>query len=132
MDSIDDDVGAEAVVAEYFTDDSGVAMVEWPHSVEGVRRVARSGCYGILSDRHLSVGVSNAYANIAPRSLRNHAHRAGNFRGNRQHAHMPTRRLPKALEDVNGRRDQIFRRMHSSPLVAQKWSFEMKAQRPSL
>ena len=32
----------------------------------------------------------------------------------------------------SGRRDQIFRRMHPPPLVAEKWSFEMNAQRPSL
>jgi len=71
-------------------------------------------------------------ADLAPRRLRNHFHRAGNLRSNRQHTHMPARRLPEALEDFHGRGDQIFPRMHAAPFVAEKRPFEMNAQRTSL
>ncbi len=120
------------VIAEHFADDPGVAMVERAHGVEGMRGVPRSGLHRILCDRHLSVGVPDAYADLPPGSLGNHFHGAGNFRSNRQHAHVPARRLPKTVEDFTRRRDQIFRRMHSPPLVAEKRSLEMNAQRASL
>ena len=107
-------------------------MVERPHGVESMGGMPRSGFDRSLRDWHLGVRVPNADANIAPRRFRDHFHRAGNLRCNRQHAHMPACRLPEALEDLERRRDQIFRRMHAAPLVAEKRSLEMNAQRPGL
>ena len=132
MNSVDNDVGAQPVIAEHLADDSGFAVVERAHSVESVGRVPRSGLDGLLRDRHLRVRVPHADANISPRRLRDHFHRAGNFRSDGQHPHMPARRLPKTLEDFERRRDQVFRRMHSPALVAEKRSFEVNPQRTSL
>jgi len=64
------------------------------------------------------------------RRLRDHFHRAGNFGCNGEHAHMPASRLPEAVEDRDGRLDQAFRRVHTSPFMAEKRAFEMNAQRP--
>ncbi len=115
------------VIAEHFADDAGFAMVQRAHGIEGMRRVARSGFDCVLCDGHLSVRVPDAHADLSLGRLGYHFHRARNFRRNRQHLHMPARRLPETFEDLDGRCNQIFRRMHSTPLVAEKWSLEMNA-----
>ncbi len=132
MNAVDNHVGAELVISEDFADDARLAMVQRTHGVESVRGVPRPGLHRCLRDRHLGVGVANADAHLTFCRFGNHFHRAGNFGSNRQHANVAARGLPEAVEDSDGRCHQVFRRMHSAPLVAQKRSLEMNAQRPGL
>src|SRR5207302_6361928 len=113
-------------------ENAGIAMVQRAHGIEGMGRVARTGLHGSLCDRQLSIGVSDADANILPRSFGDDFHCAGKLRSDRDHSNVPACSLPEALEDFDARQRQIFRRMYSSTLVAEKWTFQMDAEWPSL
>ena len=66
--SVRDNIRANPVIGEDLAENAGISMVQRAHGIEGMRRVSRTGLHGGLCDRQLSIGVSDADANILPRS----------------------------------------------------------------
>src|SRR5579871_4439297 len=132
MDAITDNVRRHLVVGKHFTEDARLTMIQRPHGIERMRSMVGTGGDRALRHRHLCIGVPDADAHSAPRRFRDDLHGSGYFWCDRQHSHVSTRGLPKAVEDRNGGLDQIFRRMDSASFVAEKGSFEMNTEWPSL
>ncbi len=130
MNPVRDDVGGEPRIGQHFAQNSGIAMIQRPHGVEGVSGMASARGDAGASRVQVSVGVPQAHANSARGGLRDDLERARQFRRNREHANVSSRRLPEAIKSGQRRSQQIFRRMHSAPLVADEWSFQMNPQRP--
>ncbi len=129
VNSIGDEVGCNVVVAEHFSDDSGIAMIQGPHSVESVSRVTRSGGDRALRDRKFGIRVTDAHADATPSGFGDNLHCSGNFGCDGEHLYMTARRLPEAIEDFERGVEQIFGRMDAASLVAEKRSFKMDAER---
>src|SRR5689334_19415983 len=131
MDSIGNQVGTQAVVAEHFAENSRITMIQWTHGIKGVRGMASASLYGGLRGGQLGVGVTNADTHLAPGRFGDHFDGSRNFGRDGHHPYMAASRLPETLEDFNCGIDQIFRRMDTSPLVAEEGALEMNSQRPS-
>src|SRR3954468_16618367 len=99
MDSVCDHVRSDAVIAEHFADDAGIAMIQRAHGIEGVGGVPGTGCNSLPGLRHLRIGVPDAYTNAATSSLRNQLDRSGNLRRDSHHAHVPASGLPESIEN---------------------------------
>src|ERR1700733_1730586 len=61
MNAVGDDVASDSIISENGTEDSGIAMLEGTHGIEGVGSVARSGGYRAFSGRKVGVGMSQAH-----------------------------------------------------------------------
>ena len=117
MYAVSDNVGAEIGIGENFAENAGLAMIECPHGIERVRGMAGSGANPGVSSFGRGVRMSNAYAHVAASRLGNHFDRSRQFGRNGQHAHVAACSLPKPVEDFDGGRNQIFRRMHAAALL---------------
>src|SRR5882724_12223415 len=69
MHAIRDDVGAQAAVREYGAQDAGTAMIQRTHGIKSMSCMPRAGRDPTLGGLKISVGMSQAHANAAPRRL---------------------------------------------------------------
>src|ERR1017187_7692710 len=105
------------------------AMTQRTHGIEGMRGVPRSRRDSASGRLKIGVGMSQAHANAAPRRFGNDFGRAAQFRSNRHHPNPAARRLPELLERAQLRSQQIFRRMHPAPRMANEWPLKMNSER---
>jgi len=97
-----------------------------------MRGVAGPGLHGSVGGFYGGVGVADAHANLATRGFGDYFDRSGEFGSDGDHSDVTARGLPEAFKDLQRRLDQVFRRMHAAALVAEKWTFQMDAERKSL
>src|SRR5208282_1440561 len=69
------------------------------------------------------------HANAAPCRFGNDLGRGVQFRSNRHHKDTAARRLPELLESGQRRSQQISRRMHPAPRMADEWPLKMDSER---
>src|ERR1700693_698070 len=129
MNSIGDDIGREPRVSEYFANNSRIAVVKRPHSIECVCGMSRPGGHSGTGGIQIGVGMSQADADSPARRLRDHFLRTFQLGGNGHHANVTTRRLPEAVERRQGRQQKVLRWMYTAPDVTEKRTLQMNAQR---
>src|SRR5208337_4989331 len=132
-------ISAHTTIRKHRAQNTGTAMIQIAmtqrvmtqrtHGIESMRRVPRSRGDSAFGRRKVGVRMSQAHANAAPRGFGNDLGRALQFRSNRHHANTAARRLPELLEQGQRRSQQIFRRMHPAPNMADEWSFKMDSER---
>ena len=103
VNSVGDNFNGDSRIRQRFSDDSGVAMVQRPHSIEKVGRVFGTGVHRRPSCFEISVGMSEAHAYASPGRLRDQFDCALQFRSDGHDANMPAGRLPKLFEDFQRR-----------------------------
>ena len=132
VNAIGNDVGGELSVGEDLGENTGLAMVERAHGVEGVGGVAGAGFRASAGGLQRGVGVADAHQNLAARGFRDHFESSGKFGSDGHHADVAARGLPEAIENLQRGLDQVRGGMHAAALVAEERAFEVNAQGESL
>src|SRR5580704_7960661 len=128
VNSIRDNVGAQLGVGKHFAKDSGIAMIQRTHGIEGVGGVGGAGVDSGAGGVQHRVRVADAHANLAPCCFGDDFESAGKLWCDGHHAHVAARSLPQTLKDSERGFDQVLRGMHAAALVAEKRTFQMDSE----
>src|SRR5271157_3727332 len=107
-------------------------MIQRPHGVESVSGVAGAGANSGAGGIQRGVGVADADTDFAPRRFCYYLECSGKLRRDGYHGDVAARRLPEAFKHLQCRLDEVLRGMNTTPLVTEKWTFQMNTQRPCL
>ena len=130
MNSVGDDVGGKPRIGQHLAENSGIAMAQRPHGIKSVSGVAGTRSHSGASSVNVGVGVAQAHTDSTLCRFINDLDSARQFGRDGQHANVPARRLPEALKCPQGGWQQIFRRMHSPPAMADERTLQMNSQGP--
>src|SRR6267378_2773610 len=128
MHSVRDEVSAQPAVRQHCTEDAGCTMIQRTHRVECMRRMPRTVVDAALSGRKIGVRMTETHANAAPRCFSDHFRRTFQFRSDCHHPKMTARSLPKTIESLHLRRQQIRCRMHALASMTDERPFKVNAE----
>src|ERR1700743_1564388 len=106
-------------------------MIDRPHCIERVRRRTRTSQKAGLCFTYSGIAVSHAATNAKCSRMSDQFGRSGQFGSNRHKANLPLCRLPKTIEQRDGRSFQKSLGMYATFQMREKGALKMYSQRSS-